>query len=897
MTSTIAAYTFGGITRPALTLDDAGRIVLFGAAADFAATYGMKALYLGCPPGTPYPPIFDTVSTPVDTNGSTNTIAEGAAANTAVGITASSTSPIGPVTYSLVGDTSGGGFKINATTGVVTVNDPTKIDFESAPLHAYAIVVRASDGFLSSNQIFIINVSDVAPSAPADTTAAANSITEGAAAGTAVGITAHSTDVNGGAVTYTLTADSSGGGFKIDANTGVITVNDPTKIDYETSGAGHSYTVTVKSSDGTLTSSQTFSISVADVPLPTPTDTNAAANTVAEGAAVGTQVGITASALDPNGPTTHYSLTGDTSSGGFTINATTGVVTVADPTKIDFETAPGHAYSITVKADTGASNTSQTFNIAVTDAAPSVPVDSNAAANSVSEGAANGSTVGITASSTDVNGPAVTYSLIGDTSGGGFTINATTGVVTVADSTKIDYESATGHAYTVTAQASDGTLASSQTFTIAVSDVAPSVPVDSNAAANAVNEGAAAGTTLGVTASSTDVNGPSVTYSLIGDTSGGGFTINATTGVVTVADPTKIDYESAAGHAYTVTARASDGTLTSSQAFTIAVNDVAPSVPVDSDATANSVSEGAAAGTTVGVTASSTDVNGPAVTYSLIGDTSGGGFTINATTGVVTVADPTKLDYESSGAGHSYSVTAQASDGTLASSQTFSIAVADVAPSTPVDSNAATNTIAEGAANGSTVGITASSTDVNGPAVTYSLTGDTSGGGFTINAATGVVTVADSTKIDYESAAGHAYTVTAQASDGTLASSQTFTIGVTDVAPSIPVDSNAGANAVAEGAANGSTVGVTASSTDVNGPAVTYSLTGDTSGGGFTINAATGVVTVADSSKIDYESAPGHAYTVTAQASDGTLTSSQTFTIGVTDVAPSTPVDSNAAAN
>ena len=48
--------------------------------------------------------------------------------------------------------------------------------------------------------------------------------------------------------------------------------------------------------------------------------------------------------------------------------------------------------------------------------------------------------------------------------------------------------------------------------------------------------------------------------------------------------------------------------------------------------------------------------------------------------------------------------------------------------------------------------------------MTYSLTGDTSGGGFTINAATGVVTVADGTKIDYETAAGHAYSITAQAS-------------------------------------------------------------------------------------------------------------------------------------
>ncbi|MBR0777221.1 cadherin repeat domain-containing protein [Bradyrhizobium diazoefficiens] len=65
--------------------------------------------------------------------------------------------------------------------------------------------------------------------------------------------------------------------------------------------------------------------------------------------------------------------------------------------------------------------------------------------------------------------------------------------------------------------------------------------------------------------------------------------------------------------------------------------------------------------------------------------------------------------------------------------------MADVAPSVPLDADANTNTIAEGAANGSTVGITGSATDVNGPAVTYSLIGDTSGGGFTINPTTGVI--------------------------------------------------------------------------------------------------------------------------------------------------------------
>ena len=245
------------------------------------------------------------------------------------------------------------------------------------------------------------------------------------------------------------------------------------------------------------------------------------------------------------------------------------------------------------------------------------------------------------------------------------------------------------------------------------------------------------------------------------------------------------------------------------------------------------------------------------MTWALVGDTSGGGFTINATTGVVTVADASKIDFETRRASlHRHgAIQRRHAD---AVRRAFTIAVTDVAPSTPVDSNAAANTVAEGAANGRPSASPHRPADVNGPAVTYSLTGDNSGGGFAINAATGVVTVADATQDRLRNRGQpRLHRDRAGASDGTLSSSQTFTIAVTDVAPATPVDSDAAANTVAEGAANGPTVGVTASSTDVNGPAVTYSLVGDTSGGGFTINAATGIVTVADNTKIDYETAPG----------------------------------------
>src|SRR5207244_3409211 len=106
-------------------------------------------------------------------------------------------------------------------------------------------------------------------------------------------------------------------------------------------------------------------------------------------------------------------------------------------------------------------------------------------------------------------------------------------------------------------------------------------------------------------------------------------------------------------------------------------------------------------------------------------------------------------------------------------------------------------------------------------------------------------------------------------------------INVTNVNPTTPTDADSADNSVAEGAANGTTVGITASSSDANGPAVTFSLTDD-AGGRFAINSTTGVVTVANGTLLDFDTATSHSITV--QASDGFGgTSTQSFTVNVTN--------------
>jgi Ca2+-binding RTX toxin-like protein len=100
-------------------------------------------------------------------------------------------------------------------------------------------------------------------------------------------------------------------------------------------------------------------------------------------------------------------------------------------------------------------------------------------------------------------------------------------------------------------------------------------------------------------------------------------------------------------------------------------------------------------------------------------------------------------------------------------------------------------TVAENLAVGSAVGITsrASDADATTNGVTYSL--DQNGGGkFAIDAATGVVTLAQA--LDFETSASHSIIVRATSADGS-ASTSAFTISVTDVQegpPALPGATN-----------------------------------------------------------------------------------------------------------
>ncbi len=232
-----------------------------------------------------------------------------------------------------------------------------------------------------------------------------------------------------------------------------------------------------------------------------------------------------------------------------------------------------------------------------------------------------------------------------------------------------------------------------------------------NAAVN-INENSVAVTT--VAASDTDLPAQTLSYSIIGGDDAALFSIDNVTGAVSfVAAP---DYEVAAdfdsNNVYDVIVRAADDAGGSDdQAFSVTIVDVDEfdiGAISDVDVAANAVIENASVGTTVGLTASASDADGSnnTVTYTL-DDDAGGRFTIDGSTGVVTVADGTLLDREAA-ASHNITVRATSSDGSFSTAgMTINVDDADEFDVGAVsDVDGATNEVTENAVVGTTVGIT-----------------------------------------------------------------------------------------------------------------------------------------------------------------------------------------------
>ena len=646
-------------------------------------------------------PVTDNAPT-ITSNGGGVSAAINVAENTTAITTVTATDPDLPaqtLTYSISGGADATKFAINASTGVLTfVSTP---DFETptdiGTDNVYDVTVQVSDGTLIDTQAIAVTVTAGNDNTPVVTPAQSFNVSESATNGTSLG-TVVASDADAGTTfsNWTITGGNAAGVFGINAATGELTIVDRTNLDFETTPG---YVLSVTVSDGVNTSSvETVAITVLDQNDETPVVTPGQSFNVSESATNGTSLGtVVASDADAGTTFSNWTITGGNAAGVFGINAATGELTIVDRTNLDFETTPSYVLSVTVSDGVNTSSV-ETVAITVLDQNDETPVVTPSQSFNVSESATNGTPLG-TVVATDADADAGTtftnWTITGGNAAGVFGINAATGALTVVDRTSLNFETTPSYVLSVTV--SDGVNTSSvETIAITVLDQNDETPVVTPAQSFNVSESATNGTSLGtVVATDADAGTTFSNWTITSGNAAGVFGINASTGALTIVDRTNLNFETTPGYVLSVTVR--DGVNTSSvETVAITVLDQNDETPVVTPAQSFNVSESATNGTSLGtVVATDADAGTTFSNWTITGGDPAGVFAINASTGQITIADNSTLDFDSVPASYALSVTA--SDGTNTSAaETVTINLIDVNESPVVTTSSGSASFTEG---------------------------------------------------------------------------------------------------------------------------------------------------------------------------------------------------------
>ncbi|SHK74154.1 Cadherin domain-containing protein [Desulfatibacillum alkenivorans DSM 16219] len=769
--------------------------------------------------------------------------------------------------FSLMADDSGGAFRIR-NDGRVIVNDSSKLNYEALDGYPryYTLTVRAIDSmgleYTGDLQIIINDVNE----APTDIDfTGGDSVNERTGFGEGQGgciafLSSTDPDLDK-AVNHSIASDPLDGAFKIEGS--VLWTDDASKINYE---ENQTVTLRIRATDEgnpPLYYEEDFVVSVINANDP-PTDITISNSSVVEFADAGSLVGSLSTEDEDGLADAHqYLIIDDTSLGGFAL--VDNILVVGNPNVLIYQGQPT-THTVTIRSvDSGYMEEGWTAEgdfgtpryqiekglvISVTPGVNYAPerlyLNGELTGFTVTENeVVNGQVIGVI--TVDDYNPAQThvFEIASDDSGGGYAVIGDQ--LVISDSAKIDFETAASNVVRIRVT-DNGVPPKSyeQDFGILVEDSNDAPDIEFSGANYPIPENVPAGEIVGwFTADDQDV-GQSHIMSIA---SGGEnhFVLEQSGNQWRLIVNAALNYEVWPSYDMEIYC-VDDGTPPRGvvKAFTIEVEDT-NDPPYGLHLSSTEVDEGTPAGTVVAtLTTDDPDVNDDYHSYTLLSDSTGGGFQIASDK--LLAADASKLVYTP---GHAEQITIQTKDlGGLTYERTFVITINDV--QFPMESfSLDSKTVTENSEAGTLIGVFTGQDPDHNASTQYTLT-DNPGNAFRI--------VIDELQVnlqpafDFEASPTLSITVEAQdlSDQGAFSPlTKTFTINLQN-ANDAPTDISLDNNQAGEDWADGTVIGAFTTEDEDGGlDRHEYALITDPTNGGFAIDGEN--LVVGDSSLLTYD--------------------------------------------
>ena len=661
-------------------------------------------------------PQFDTSAIELEVD-------ENTSANTNIGDQIAASDPESDgLTYSLIGADSHW-FDVDPSSGQIKTK--AQLDRES-PVdtggdNVYEMTVQVTDGrnaegnadaAVDDTVSVTITVANVNEPPGFDSSVLDLVVVENTAASTNIGSPVAANDPESDTLTYSLSGVDSDQ-FDIEPSTGQISVGGTTTFDIESpsdSNADNVYELAVMVTDGrnpagnpddSVDAEIGVKITVTGVNELPEFDYTALELEVAENYEVGANVGDPIVAIDPESATLTYSLSG-ADSNLFDIESSSGQISVGAETALDYEfpsdSGGDSVYELVVQVTDGQDAEGNPddsvdaeigVNITVTDVNEPPEFDPAALELEVAENYEAGANVGDPILATDPESATLAYSLSGADSNL-FDIGPLSGQISVGAETELDYESPSDfdgdNIYRLVVQVTDNPDSGGNVddsvdaeigVTITVTDVNEPPEFELPAMLIEVRENTEANAEIGDPVAAIDPESTELAYSLSG-TDSGLFSLDVSSGQISVGAETTVDYESPADsdgdNIYELVVLVTDGqdgdgnpddSVDAEIDVTVMITDINELPEFEVLYVWFEVEENTAALTNVGDPILAADPELAELTYSIVG-ADAALFDFDPLTGLISIGAATELDHESpsdSNGDNVYELAVQVTDG------------------------------------------------------------------------------------------------------------------------------------------------------------------------------------------------------------------------------------------